>query len=321
MPDGKVRQALPNLKGLFWRPPTYRSNRASPKSTGRLGWNAGSYCGAIHSIPTQYPLALSVGFRLVLGLTLAGLARPGCAQALRRPIPDKLVVLTFDDAAVSHATYVAPLLKKYGFGGTFFVCEFREPPFADKTKYMTWAQIAGLHRQGFEVASHTLSHQHVNKMSRAQLGAELDSIEARCRTWHLPRPTTFAYPGYDTAPTATALLPERGYQFARAGGGRPYDPAVDSPMLLPSFSIAGTDTARVLSAIRLAHDGRMVILTVHGVPDVAHDWVTTPPALFEQYLDYLKVHHYKVIALRDVARYVNVPAALRTIPPHYENLK
>nr|WP_262906150.1 polysaccharide deacetylase family protein [Hymenobacter terricola] len=243
------------------------------------------------------------------------------AQVLRRPVPDKLVVLTFDDAAVSHATYVAPLLKKYGFGGTFFVCEFREPPFADKTKYMTWAQIQGLHQQGFEVASHTLTHQHVNKMSRAQLGAELDSIEARCRAWRIPRPTTFAYPGYDTAPPATALLPERGYVFARAGGGRAYAPAQDHPMLLPSFSISGPDTAKVFNAIRQARDGRIVILTVHGVPDVAHDWVTTPPALFEQYLRYLHDHQYKVIALRDLARYVNVPEALRTLRPRYENLK
>ena len=264
---------------------------------------------------------LPAGFRLVLWLILFGMSRPACAQGRRRPVPDKLIVLTFDDAAVSHATFVAPLLKKYGFGGTFFVCEFQAPPFADKTKYMTWAQIQGLHRQGFEVASHTLTHQHVNRLSRAQLGAELDSIEARCRTWHIPRPTTFAYPGYDTAPVATALLPERGYRFARAGGGRAYDPAQDHPLLLPSFSISGPDTAKVFGAIRQARDGRIVILTVHGVPDVAHDWVTTPPALFEEYLKYLHNHRYKVIALRDLARYANVTEALRTLPPRYENLK
>lgn len=28
------------------------------------------------------------------------------------PVPDKLVVLTFDDSVASHATFVAPLLKK-----------------------------------------------------------------------------------------------------------------------------------------------------------------------------------------------------------------
>ena len=32
--------------------------------------------------------------------------------------PERVVILTFDDAAVSHATFVAPRLKKYGFGAT-----------------------------------------------------------------------------------------------------------------------------------------------------------------------------------------------------------
>ena len=41
----------------------------------------------------------------------------------RDPIPDRLVVLTFDDASKSHYTIARPLLKKYGFGATFFVTE------------------------------------------------------------------------------------------------------------------------------------------------------------------------------------------------------
>ena len=39
-------------------------------------------------------------------------------------LPEKVVVLTFDDAVISQYTYVAKLLKDYGFGATFFVCEF-----------------------------------------------------------------------------------------------------------------------------------------------------------------------------------------------------
>ncbi|SFA99540.1 Polysaccharide deacetylase [Algoriphagus aquimarinus] len=54
------------------------------------------------------------------------------AQILKKPIPDKLVVLTFDDAPASHYSIVAPMLKEFGFGGTFFVCEF-QPNYADST--------------------------------------------------------------------------------------------------------------------------------------------------------------------------------------------
>jgi hypothetical protein len=41
-----------------------------------------------------------------------------------KPIPEKLVVLTFDDSVASHATVAAPLMKKLGFGGSFFICDF-----------------------------------------------------------------------------------------------------------------------------------------------------------------------------------------------------
>ena len=235
---------------------------------------------------------------LLLGSLLAG------GSAVARPVPDRLVVLTFDDAVLSHATYVAPLLKKYGFGATFFVCEFRQPPFSDKSKYLSWAQIAELSRQGFEIGNHTLTHQHVNKLTASELAAELDSLESRCRTWHIARPTTFAYPGYDTASRARPVLRARGYRLARAGGNQPYCPATDDPLRVPSYTTLATNRQQILDALAQARDGRVVVLTIHGVPDTAHDWVTTPPALLEEYLRYLHAHRYRVVALRALARYL-----------------
>jgi hypothetical protein len=57
------------------------------------------------------------------------------------------------------------------------------------------------------------------------------------------------------------------------------------------------------------------VLTIHGVPDSAHPWVTTPPALFEEYLHWLHDHRYTVIGLRDLAPYV---APRRTAAPARE---
>ena len=50
----------------------------------------------------------------------SGAAEP--AESLQ-PIPDRLVVLTFDDASRSHFTIARPILKQYGFGATFFITE------------------------------------------------------------------------------------------------------------------------------------------------------------------------------------------------------
>src|SRR5437660_12593310 len=93
------------------------------------------------------------------------------------PIPDKLVVLTFDDASKSHYTVARPLLKKYGFGATFFVTEGFDFP-TNKRDYMTWEQIAQLHKDGFEIGNHTLDHKSVTRDGLRDLAAQVRGINA-----------------------------------------------------------------------------------------------------------------------------------------------
>ena len=240
-------------------------------------------------------------------------------KIIQQKIPDKLVVLTFDDAAKSHFSFVAPLLKKYHFGATFYVCEF-QPDFSDTTKYMQWSQIQALSKMGFEIGNHTWHHKHVNKTDSAGLVTELDYITRKCDSLQIKQPTSFAYPGYDTHLQAVKILQQQGFATARIGGDTIYNPLTDHPFYIPSFSTAGTDSAKVLNAIRQAKDGNIVVLTVHGVPDIAHDWVTTPPELFEMYLQYLQQHQYKVISMEGLLQYIDVKEAFK-IPVPVKNKK
>jgi len=205
-------------------------------------------------------------------------------------LPDKLVVLTFDDAIATQYSVVMPLLKKYGFGATFFICEF-PPDFADKSKYMSWEQITSLSNAGFEIANHTKSHTQVSNYGdnmAEKFAADLDSIEKRCAQYRIPKPLNFAYPSYTTNPVASRVLREKGYRFARTGGERTWKPASDDPMLVPSFNAHGNDSAKVFADIDQAKQGEIVVLTLHGVPDKVHDWVNLEPRLFERYLQYMK---------------------------------
>ena len=77
-------------------------------------------------------------------------------HAMKKPmsIPDKLIVLTFDDGNASDYTFVAPILKRCGFGTTFFVasnCDWLGIPGRDAHR-MTWEQIRKLHDDGFTAA-------------------------------------------------------------------------------------------------------------------------------------------------------------------------
>jgi peptidoglycan/xylan/chitin deacetylase (PgdA/CDA1 family) len=242
---------------------------------------------------------------IALGLSTACASTSrGVRTAAAPTVPDKLVVLTFDDAVRSHYTAVAPLLERYGFGATFFVTEFPQPPFTDTTLYMTWPQIGDLSRRGFEVANHTWKHSHVDRIDHAQLVEEVRYIETKLASLGAPRAISFAYPAYVATPEAARTLRELGYVFARTGGSRAYDPAHDDPMLVPSWTTGEKNRAEILRAFGEAHDGRIVVLTIHGVPDTAHPWVNTPVPLFEEYLRFLHDNGYKVVALRDVARYL-----------------
>jgi len=247
------------------------------------------------------PLCLAL---LALGTSVL----PAAEAAPAARIPDGLVVLTFDDSVASHATFVAPLLKKHGFGATFYITEGFEF-LQDKTHYLTWTQIKAMHEAGFEIGNHTRAHKGVNGQKPAEIAADLAHIEQRCAEHGIPKPTTFSYPGYATSPAATVVLRERGYRFARAGGARVFDPAKDDPLTLPQAFDGKPDStlAQFKAAIAQARDGKVAVITFHGVPDIRHPWVNTDPAKFEAYVAALKEAGCQVIAMRDLARYLPPP--------------
>lgn len=253
---------------------------------------------------------------LLLMLLSVAVARPAAAL---EPIPDRLVVLTFDDSIRSHFTVVRETLLKYGFGATFFITEGFDFK-TNKQDYMTWDEIAQLHRDGFEIGNHTRDHMSLagetpDKLKK--LVEQIEAINARCEEYGIPRTTSFAYPGNGLDPAALPVLRELGIQFARRGGapeypytdgqGSAYEPGLDHPLLIPSAGDARPDWTPedFKRAIELAKYGRIAVLQFHGTPDTAHDWVNTPAALFQQYMNYLAEHDYTVIAVRDLERYVD----------------
>lgn len=236
------------------------------------------------------------------------------SQILKKQIPDNLVVLTFDDATASQYSIVAPLLKQFGYGATFFVCEFPTKS-SDRSAYMNWEQIGELNKKGFEIANHTRTHIPVGNVPQEKFIEELDYIETKCDSLGIEKPTNFAYPGYNLSVPAMEILLKKGYKFARAGGSRAYDPLSDYPLLMPSWATNSDNKEQIMAAFNEAKNGKIVVLTIHGDPDVEHPWVNTSPALFKEYLQYLSDHNFKVIAIRDLNNYINVNEALETIVP------
>jgi peptidoglycan/xylan/chitin deacetylase (PgdA/CDA1 family) len=250
-------------------------------------------------------------FLLLLLATPLALAAP-------LPVPDKLVVLTFDDAVKSHRTFVGPLLKQMGFGATFFVTHRWMD---DRTNFMTWTEIAELHQLGFEIGNHSWTHADFSTpKNAATLAGELFLVDRALdqTTPKVPRPVSFAYCGNTFGPEAVQRLIDLGYKFARRGAqpevpygkleiGATYDPRRHHPLALPTTADAYPHWTleHFKKVVARATNGQVVVLQFHGAPDLAHPWVHTPPERLREYIDYLKAHAFRCIAVRDLEDYID----------------
>jgi len=251
-----------------------------------------------------------VAYRETLSCLLFMLNQPEAEE----PEPERIVVLTFDDAVKSHRTFVAPLLKELGFGATFFVTHRWMD---DSANFMTWSEIAEIHEMGFEIENHSWTHDDFSKPANAaRLPSELAQVETELAKVNVPRPVSFAYCGDNFGPEAIAQLVKAGYRFARRGMqpevpygeirvGPVYDPQKNHPLLIPTTGDAypGWTLEDFQNVVNEAGRGRIAVLQFHGVPDPAHPWVNTRPELFRECMAYLKQKAFRVIALRDTDRY------------------
>jgi peptidoglycan/xylan/chitin deacetylase (PgdA/CDA1 family) len=73
-----------------------------------------------------------------------------------KPLPEKPVILTFDDGYADNYANAFPLLQKYGMTGHFFIIT----DFVNETRaeYMTWPQIEEMSAAGQRFGSHSRNH-------------------------------------------------------------------------------------------------------------------------------------------------------------------
>ena len=216
-----------------------------------------------------------------------------------RPEKQRTVVLTFDDACKSHLENVAPILKKYGFNATFFICRFKDEWRKKNEKYLlTGKEIKALSDMGFEIGNHTWNHPDLRTLSDAEIADEIEKLNDFLAGNGIPKPVTFAYPGGPFAENAVPILKKYGLVAARTTEQVPWNLQKQDLMRVPSYPLQKNSMHAFYYALGSADESNVPVLLFHGVPDIVHEWVDTAPEFFEKCMKYLYENDYRVISMK-----------------------
>ena len=78
-------------------------------------------------------------------------------------LPEKPVIVTFDDGYEDNYTQALPLLEERGMKGEVYVVT----NFIGKKGYLTWDELRDMQQRGIEIGCHTADHLPLVGMSRA----------------------------------------------------------------------------------------------------------------------------------------------------------
>ncbi|MDD5727363.1 MAG: polysaccharide deacetylase family protein [Victivallales bacterium] len=290
-------------------PPAYVWHTASDQAVSRLNsiafatamWRGRRQC-ELHVFPDgPHGMQLGYGREDIAGWPEEAKAflHGTCGFRFPDSIRKRTVVLTFDDAVKSHFTNVAPLLKKYGFGASFFICRFNEAWRAQHAaQLLSPDEIRQLSDMGFEIGNHTVTHPDLRKCSADECRKEVAGMNDFLQSCGVKAPVSFAYPRGPFAENAVPVLQDNGMELCRTTERRAWRPQHDSCLRIPAFSLGHDDELAFYQTLAHCREDNAVVLVFHGVPDLVHDSVSTSLPFFAKCMKYLYDNDFRVVGLQ-----------------------
>ena len=174
----------------------------------------GPYTASVTDFRDQMAWVADQGYNT---LTVAEYA---AALAGRRSLPERPLLITFDDGLADFVHHALPVLRLHGHACTMFVTTAatwrRRPRALAGRPTMSWAQVAALPAGGVEVGAHGHEHLQLDLLSSPRVRAELRTCKDLLEQEVQQEITSFAYPhGYNRARTRR-LVEETGFASACA---------------------------------------------------------------------------------------------------------
>lgn len=171
----------------------------------------GFYDTTVETFQTQLKVLKDGGFQAISCRQLSDYL------ANVRDIPDKSVIITFDDGRSSVLGIAKPLLDKCGYVATLFPIVGS----VGSKGNLTWEELKQLSAAGYEIGSHTVSHLNLTRRGSSSLQAWQDRVRDELEESFSTLvdklgqpPVALAYPfgNYDTFTMRAAK--DAGYQLA-----------------------------------------------------------------------------------------------------------
>jgi peptidoglycan/xylan/chitin deacetylase (PgdA/CDA1 family) len=157
------------------------------------------------------------------------------------PVPEKSLVLTFDDGYLDNYVDAFPILKEFGFKATIFVIT---DPVDKNPSYMNLEQLKEMLAHGIDIQSHTTRHENLKDLSYEKQVKTLKESKAFLEKSLNKKVDYFAYPyGLHSKETLIAIT-EAGYTMAFTTDGRWSDKG-DGILTLDRVFISGAATLDV----------------------------------------------------------------------------
>jgi peptidoglycan/xylan/chitin deacetylase (PgdA/CDA1 family) len=129
-----------------------------------------------------------------------------------RPLPDRTVAITIDDAFLSVYREAWPRLRAAGLPFTLFVAT--DAIDKELAGYMSWDQLRELAAGGVTIGSQTRSHPHMPRLDDGANHEELRYSSQRFLSELGRRPTLFAYPYGEYGTDVQKVVTEAGFVAA-----------------------------------------------------------------------------------------------------------
>ncbi|MEV0692080.1 polysaccharide deacetylase family protein [Streptomyces sp. NPDC050388] len=156
------------------------------------------------------------------GLTPVDTAELAACWRTGRPLPERPVLVTFDDGYEGVHRHALPVLARHGFPATLFVSTgwLRGPhdTGGGLDTMLDWEQVRELADAGVEIGGHSHSHPQLDQLDDRRLRSELVLCKEIVSDRLGRAPASFAYPyGYSSRRVREAVR-ETGYAQALAVG-------------------------------------------------------------------------------------------------------